>query len=69
MHVSRYLTSTEDVLLCDTDVEVIYHLQHLVSCLTLVDVYTHPGWHKVSQLCVCVCVTCAASTHSVYSEY
>ena len=23
MHVCRYLTSTEDILLCDTDVEVI----------------------------------------------
>ena len=65
MHVCRYLTSTEDVLLCDTDVKVIYHLQHLVSCLPLVNVYTHPGWHKIPQLCVCVCDMCSIHSQSI----
>ena len=48
--ICRYLTPTEDVFLCDTDIKVLYHIQHLVSCLPLVNVYTHPSWHKVPQL-------------------
>jgi len=48
--VLTHLASTEDVFLCDTDVEMVQHFQHLVSCLPLADVHTHLCWNKVLHL-------------------
>lgn len=48
--VLTHLASAEDVFLCDTDVEVVQHFQHLVSCLPLADVHTHLCWNKVLHL-------------------
>ena len=61
--ICRYLTPTEDVFLCDIDIKVLYHLQHLVSCLPLVNVHGHTS--RLVQGPSAVQVICTVPIHRV----